>query len=88
MTYENLVDFVGHLNTKETASGKEALKVTVKRTTKENAGEYLKVKDIASLPGDDGRRQEQGGLYLSRARRFCEIHAGRDCGRSIREDKG
>ena len=42
LTYENLVDFVGHLNAKEEAAKKGKLKVTVNRTTPENVAEYLK----------------------------------------------
>ena len=64
-TYDDLTAFVTHLNTKETAVGKEALKVTVKRTTKENAGEYLKVKNIASLPETTAEEIETAKTKLS-----------------------
>ena len=64
-SYDDLDAFVDYLNTKEAASGKEALKVTVKRTTKENAGEYLKVKDIASLPEGTDEEIETAKTKLS-----------------------
>ncbi|MBO6055850.1 MAG: hypothetical protein J6P84_02590 [Alphaproteobacteria bacterium] len=64
-TYDDLDTFVDYLNTKEAAVGKEALKVTVKRTTKENAGEYLKVKNIASLPETTAEEIETAKTKLS-----------------------
>ena len=64
-TYDDLTAFVTHLNAKEEEAQKEALKVTVKRTTKENAGEYLKVKNIASLPETTEEEIETAKTKLS-----------------------